>query len=103
MSLEEKAKALEQEIANLDKDVSSKEKCVSILILIAIAVPLVVWLFLYWLKPWFVIREENKGRVINKGKMLMWIVLISAVLWVGLYIFYCSTGSSWFNLCYNPS
>ena len=93
---------LQQELNKcVGNDIKGKS-CVSVLLVIGAIVPILVWFFLYFLKPRFVtdeeITSERNGEIMivdqvrKPFKVVFWTLIISAIIWVILYsLTYCES------------
>lgn len=89
---------LAKEVDLLDQDITRKEKCIPIIVIGAIVVPVLAWLLLYFLQPSFVQSKEGLKYVRNNSKVFWWTVIITAIIWGGMYLFtYCKgyKGGKW--------
>nr|QBK86338.1 MAG: membrane protein [Marseillevirus LCMAC102] len=69
---------------------ANKEKCVPIMLIVGIIVPLLIFLLLYFLQPSFVQKKEGTKYIRNNTKLFYWTLLITVVLWIAMYLFsYC--------------
>ncbi len=92
MASESRAAQLQSKVAELELLLDScKSKtsvvggCVPYLLVIAIAFPFFMWAVLYFGKPGFVQRKEGSKMVRDGKKVFMWVVILTLVVWAGLY------------------
>ena len=78
-------KQLEAELNKVDEKMSGKEKCFPTLMVVGGAIPVVVFLALWFMSPSMVMVDEGGRKVRSKQKVFMWTVGITAVLWALLY------------------
>ena len=94
MSYKEKVKELQAKIEGETKKFEDKEKCFPTMMVMAIAIPIIVWLILYFLQFKFVKKVEAGKEVRDNTKIFYWTVVITLLAWVGLYAYtyYWGTG-----------
>ena len=57
----------------------------------AAVAPVLIFLVLFFLSPSFVQRKEGNKYVRDLGKVFMWVVILTLVVWGGMYLFsYCA-------------
>lgn len=88
-SFDQKLRELEKDISNLRGDGKYRVSCTSILVIVALCVPLVVGLGLYFTQPKFVQSLDPKTKMYSKSiKRLLLITLgITLLSWILLYCF----------------
>lgn len=61
--------------------------CVPAVLVIGVTIPVIVWFFLYFLSPRFVLTEDDHGeKRIRSAKMIaFWTALITIFLWIVLF------------------
>ncbi len=90
MSFIEKVDKLQSQLDASNAKVANKEKCVPIMLIIGVIVPLLIFLLLYFLQPSFVQKKEGTKYIRNNTKLFYWTLLITVVLWIAMYLFsYC--------------
>ena len=64
--------------------------CYPYVYIIAVIIPIITIISLYFAKPRWIKRKEKGNYVICGRKILMWTSIISVIAWVGLYLInYC--------------
>lgn len=58
----------------------TQAKCFPTILVATILTPIIVWLVLYFLQPWFVRKKEGSGTTKDNSKVLVWTVIITAVI-----------------------
>lgn len=86
-----KVNELGAHIAKANGKISAKESCMPTLLIAAVAVPIVVWLLLYLVKPSFTQMKDKEGKFVRCPKRIaMWTAIITLILWGAMYMFtYC--------------
>ena len=95
-NFQDKIKALENELKGVNEGVA----CTGLITIGAIAAPIVTWLVLYFLNPYFVRGQYKKKR--DNSKVLMWTVFITIIIWVIMYFYAQSNLESLGGVCMFP-
>ena len=85
MSFNDRIKELEKSVG-----IGGTETCLPTHLIVGIAIPLVLFLILYFFKFSFVMKEENGEKVRNTKKIFIWVTVITLLSW-GLIYFYLSS------------
>lgn len=94
-----KVSQLQEAIDGHTSQLATKEKCLPMVLMIAAAVPLVVFLVLYFLQPGFV-KKKDGGKSVRSGtKVFLWTLFVTVVAWVALYLYTWCKGYSGTMLC----
>src|SRR5690348_15878779 len=92
--------AFDQEIDQLSKQLGMEGPgCFPTMIIVAIAIPIVLWLLLYFVSPSFVQVKDGSSFVRSNKKVVMWTFGLSVVLWLGLWLFTYCQGYQSHQLC----
>lgn len=99
--------SFEESIAALSKDadlvsgrITRKKKCIPTLLIVGLAIPFIIWLVLYALQPSFVQKKQGSKYVRDTMKIFQWVILISVIFWIALYLFsFCSRSSKMGEVC----
>jgi len=86
----DKVKQLEQELAKAQTSIATSS-CISGTIILAVAAPIVSFLALYLIKPWFVDEDGGKSERSLK-KVIMWTVVLTLITWGCIYGYSVYTG-----------
>lgn len=76
-------------------------KCFNSIWLVVIAIPIIVFVLLYWVEPGFVQRKEGNKYIRDEGRLWLWTFIISAILWVLVWLYAYARGYSGSQLCYS--
>ena len=90
-----------QKVASLSQELSSAgcskegEKCTYTTIVIAVVIPLIMFLILFFIQPGLVQSKDGNKKVKSNTKVFVWTLLFSALAWGGLYgyTYYFGSGS----------
>ena len=94
---ERKVNELSDQIKKLKGDV--QEQCVPRMMIFAIALPIVLWLTLFFLHPGFVSKKEGNKIVRDKTKIFQYTIGITVVGWVLMYMYSYYSSHSLALLC----
>ena len=88
-SYREKVQQLQGELRKAEGILGS-EKCIPTMAIAAAVAPVLIFLVLFFLSPSFVQRKEGSKYVRCLKKVFMWTVILTLVIWGGMYLFtYC--------------
>lgn len=75
------------ESSKFEEVCSALTNCVRVPMMIGVATPFIAWMGLYVVKPSFVMKKDiaNNFQEIDAWKMLLWIVVITVVVWVIIF------------------
>ena len=98
VSFEEKLDKLSEEVEIASKELGESSSCFSIPLIAGIATPFILALALWGAKPKFVTKKSGDKTLIDTKKLLQWTIIMSLVIWIGLYLYtYCQdSGTSLF-------
>jgi len=65
---------------------NEKERCIPVMLIAGIIVPIVIWLVLYFIQPEFVKVQEGSKKVRSNTKVFYWTVIVTVIIWVGMYL-----------------
>lgn len=95
--------SLDRKIENLEKKIKDYEsegesgldysKYLNVPLIIGAATPLLLAGILALAKPKFVMRKENDKDVLDYKKLIQWTLVVSIIVWIGLYFYSYSQGS----------
>jgi hypothetical protein len=84
---------IQEQIDGVTKKIDDQEnieRCLPMTWIIGIATPFLIWLVLYFTSPSIVQRRDSNRYVRDSGKVFMWTVGATLVVWVGLILYsYC--------------
>jgi len=66
--------------------ISRKEKCIPTMLIAGVITPIVIWILLYFIQPRFVQSKEGAKYVRSNTKVFYWTLLITVIIWVGMYL-----------------
>lgn len=94
----------EEKIARLKQMVESAEnagfnlggvKCTSSLLVAGACVPLVMFLFFFFMQPSVVMKKEGTKFVRDNSQVFKWTIYVTLVVWIAMYAYtYCSNYNS---------
>lgn len=67
-------------------------KCMPKFMIVAMVLPFVFFLFLFFVKPWFVKVTIDGEKKRSLTKVFVWTLFITFVTWAGMYLYYSSKG-----------
>ena len=79
----------------------SVKSCIPVTMMVAIAVPFLLLILLYAIQPSFVQKKDGKKYVRSGGKVILWTIILTAVVWLGMYLFTFCKGYAAKKLCWN--
>ena len=89
-TLSQKIQELQDITAEGERKIGAKERCVPTMAIAGAVIPLLAFLFFFFLQPGVVQKKEGNKFVRDGKKVFYWTIGVTLVLWVGMYIFtYC--------------
>lgn len=89
-TFQEKIERLQASLDEKTKSVSAKEKCFPTLLVTGIAVPFLLFIILFFLKPSFVQKQEGNKYVRDHRKIFFYSMALTLLVWLGMYLYsYC--------------
>lgn len=82
-SLEE----LARDVENMEESVKLNEECFPMHYIAYALAPIIIWVLLSYFKPGFVSHKKTNGEMeLDKKKALMWTVVLTLVVYGGIYM-----------------
>lgn len=105
-NFDEKLSALRSSINNIDRMIDGRntpvpQSCVSIMTIVAIIVPIIILLMLFFIQPSFVQKKDGRKYVRSGWKTTLWTIILTAVVWLGMYLFTFCKGYAKNMICWN--
>jgi heme/copper-type cytochrome/quinol oxidase subunit 2 len=85
-----KISTFKETLNRIDKEIECQNSCISTLTIVAIAMPFIIWLLLFFIKPSFVKNELNER---STKKVVTWTVILTAISWAILFGYSYFTGN----------
>lgn len=80
---------------------SSLRSCLSVTTVVGFFIPFILLLLLYLVQPSFVQKKEGNKYVRSGGKVALWTIILTAVVWLGMYLFTFCKGYAAKKVCWN--
>lgn len=81
------------------EELLGSEKCIPTISIAAAAAPVLIFLMLFFLSPSFVQRKEGTKYTRCLKRVFMWTVILSILVWTGMYLFSYCAGYSGTAVC----
>lgn len=99
-SFKKKVEDIQAQLDKIGQKASSKEKCIPTMMIAGVIAPLLIFIVLFFLKPSFVQKKNGKRYERDNTKVFYWTVIVTAVVWLGMYMYtYCSNYQKGAMLC----
>lgn len=95
--------SLDRKIENLEKKIKEAEigdeigldytKYLNAPIIIGAATPLVLAGILAAVKPKFILKKDDDKDILDYKKLIQWTLIVSIIVWIGLYFYSYNQGS----------
>ena len=99
-SFDEKIADLEKEVDKFSKETGVSTTCGNATLIVGGVTPFAIAILFYVVKPRFVLKKEGEKSVIDAKKVAQWTLLLSLIVWVGLYLYSYYGGSMGSLLCF---
>lgn len=85
-TLQKRIDELSRLIRQKKEAISRKERCLPTMLIAGVVAPIIVWLLLYFIQPRFVQTKEGSKYTRSNTKVFYWTILVTVIIWVGMYL-----------------